>query len=269
MNFKLDPIKRFCLFLTIFTGVAVGYNWSSDVMLHLAATLGFGLVLYTFYTWISSKHKNVWDTVISCEIIFLLLHYGTGLSSLAYPLMAVFIAETLKFFIEWKSSPIVNPSAAALLLTAGAAALIGWELPFVSWWGASYWALPFGLSVSLILIALWVLGGFYVWRKFPILLSFLVAQLVFLYVRTGDLESIQFIYLDSFIYFFASIMLPEPKTSPFLPWKQVAYGVLAAVIFNGLAYAGVPYSELFAIVGANLFNAGLKWKPAPKLAPAA
>ena len=135
MNFKLDPIKRFCLFLTIFAGVAIAYNWSNDVLLHLAATLGFGLVLFALYSKLSIKRKNVWDTVITAELIFLLLHYGTGLSSLIYPLMAVFIAETLKFFIEWKSSPIVNPAAAALLLTAGIGALIGWDMPFVSWWG--------------------------------------------------------------------------------------------------------------------------------------
>lgn len=269
MNFKLDPIKRFCLFLTIFTGVAVGYNWSSDVMLHLAATLGFGLVLYTFYTWISSKHKNVWDTVISCEIIFLLLHYGTGLSALAYPLMAVFIAETLKFFIEWKSSPVVNPAAAGLLLTAGAAALIGWELPFVSWWGASYWALPIGVSVSLILMAVWIVGGFNVWRKWSLFFSFLLAYGAFEAIRGLSLADLQFTFLDSTVYFIAAVMLPEPKTSPFLPWKQVVYGVLAAALCSGLVYLDVPYAALFAIVAANLFNAGLKWKPSPKLAPAA
>lgn len=268
MNFKLDPIKRFCLFLTVFTGVAIGYNWSSDVMLHLAATLGFGLVLYTFYTWISSKHKNVWDTVISCEIIFLLLHYGTGLSSLAYPLMAVFIAETLKFFIEWKGSPVVNPSAAGLLLTAGAAALIGWELPFVSWWGTSYWVLPVA-SVSLILLAVWVVGGFHVWRKWPIFISFLLAFAIFESLRGLSLADLQFIFLDSTIYFIAAVMLPEPKTSPFLPWKQVAFGVLAAALISGLTYLDVPYAALFAIVGANLFNAGLKWKPSAKVIPVA
>jgi len=269
MNFKLDPIKRFCLFLSIFTAGAVAYNWSTDVLMHLAATLGFGLVLYTFYTWISSKHKNVWDTVISCEIIFLLLHPANLLAALAFPVMAVFIAETLKFFVEWKSSPIVNPSAAGLLLTAGAAALMGWQLPFVSWWGASYFVLPFGVSLSLILVALWVVGGFYVWKKWPVLVSFLLAFGLFQFIRGLEVASLQSIALDSTVYFIAAIMLPEPKTSPFLPWKQVAYGVIAAGLCVGLSYLQVPYAELFGIVGANLFNAGLKWKPSPKLAPTA
>ena len=118
MNFKLDPIKRFSLFLMVFAGVAIGYNWSTTVLLHLAATLGFGLVLYTLYTRFSSKHKNVWDTVVTCLIIFLLLHPGQTLVSLIFPLVAVFIAETIKFFVEWKNSPIINPAAGGILVLA-------------------------------------------------------------------------------------------------------------------------------------------------------
>ncbi len=269
MNFKLDPIKRFALFLTIFSGFALGYNWSTDVLVHLASTVGFALVLFALYSKVSSKHKNVWDSLITGEIIFLLMHYGEGLSAVIYPMIAVFIAETLKFFIEWKSSPIVNPAAAGLLLTAGLSAIIGWELPFVSWWGASFWVLPIGVSVSLILIAIWVLGGFHVWRKWPIFFSFLLVSAIVLYLRTKDPSALSFTYLDSTIYFFAAIMLPEPKTSPFLPWKQVVYGALAALLLNGLGAYGVPYAELFALIGANLLNAGFKWKTGPKLAPAA
>lgn len=273
MNFKLDPIKRFALFLMVFAGVALGYNWSVDVLFHLVVTLGFGLMLYTLYTRFSTKHKNVWDTVITCLLIFLLLHYGNNLSAAIYPLIATFLAITLKFFVEWKSSPIVNPTAAALLVTAGIGALIGWELPFVSWWGASFWALPFGVSVSSLLIATWILGGLYVWRKWWIFFSFLVPHFVLYYFTfyqaSGDLEALKFILTDSTIYFLVAIMLVEPKTSPFVRWKQISYGLLAFAIYNALGILGVPYFELFALIGANLFNAGLKWKPSPKLAPAA
>jgi hypothetical protein len=271
MNFKLDPIKRFALFLMVFAGVATGYNWSTTILLHLAATLGFGLMLYALYTRFFSKHKNVWDTVITCLIIFLLLHPGDTLMSFIFPLLAVFIAETIKFFIEWKSSPIINPAAGGILLMAGIMALFG-SAPFVSWWGASFWSLPIGpgISVSLLLMLVWIVGGFYVWRKWPLFFSFLIAYGALQYLRGmyGLSELIPF-YLDSTIYFLAAIMLTEPKTSPFLPWKQVAYGALAALIYVTLLHFGVPYAELFAIVGANLFNAALKWTPTPKMATAA
>ena len=115
----------------------------------------------------------------------------------------------------------------------------------------------------------WILGGFYVWRKWEIFLSYLISfgALLYLgmYLLDGNKDlSFFLIYLDSTIYFIAAIMLTEPKTSPFLPWKQVTYGVLAAVILMSFNWLSLPYPELFAIVGANLFNAALKWAPAPQ-----
>ncbi len=258
---KLDPIRRFALFLVIFSGFALGYNFSNAVLLHLAATLGFGLVLYWLYSRLSAKRKNVWDTVITTLIIFLLLHYG---DNLLYPLLATFFAITLKFFIEWKDSPVVNPAAGALLLTAGVLALIpGIDQPFISWWGTTFWALPWGVSVSFLLMALWILGGFYVWRKWAIFAGFLGVYFLILFglmlfFGSADKESMHFVLTDSTIYFLAAIMLPEPKTSPALPWKQGVYGVIAALVYSVLAIAAVPNYALFALVAANLFNAGFR-----------
>ena len=45
MKFKLDPIKQFALFLSVMTGLAIAFNPTSQVLLHLVATLGFGLVI--------------------------------------------------------------------------------------------------------------------------------------------------------------------------------------------------------------------------------
>ena len=259
--FRLDPIRRFALFLIIFSGLALGYNFSNDVLLHLASTLGFGLILFWLFSRISTKQKNVWDTVITTLIIFLLLHYG---ANPFYPLIATFFALTLKFFIEWRGSPVVNPAAAALLLTAGVLALIpGLDQPFISWWGASFWQLPFGLSVSFILLAIWILGGFYVWRKWAIFFGFLLTYflLVLIFYSISDNPGIgvlQFAFTDSTVFFLASIMLSEPKTSPVLPWKQGAYGFLAALAYHVLAITGVSNAALFAVVAANLFNASFR-----------
>lgn len=267
MLFKLDPIKRFACFLLIFAGIALGSNFSNQVLLHLAVTLGFGLLLYAFYIRFSSKHKNVWDTVITCLILFLVLHYGEAKIELLYSLLTTFIAITLKFFLEFRGSPMVNPAAGSILLTAGILKLFsveatmyfpGTHLPFASWWGTSYegW-------ISLALIALWIVGGFYVWKKFPILVTFLLAHAIFFYWQSGtweseNLDSLRFVFTDSTIYFFASIMLPEPKTSPFLPKQQVLYALLAAALYNGFNELSVPYFELFALVGANLTYMGTR-----------
>lgn len=270
LNFKLDPIKKCTLFLAIFLGTAIAYNRSLETLLHLGIILAFGLALYALFTKLSGKRKNVWDTAITCLLICLVLHYGTSsLEMFFYPLLATAIAITIKFFVDWKGSPIVNPAAAGILISAGIGVAFGMELPFVSWWGASFWSLPIGVPASLLLLAVWIFGGFAVWRKWPIFMSFLLVYAGLYFLRVGA-EGLQFTYTDSFIYFFASVMLPEPKTSPFLPWKQVAYGSLAAITMAGFSQLGIFAPELFAILAANLLNAGFKWKPTPRPAvPAA
>ncbi len=248
MTFKLDPIHRAAYFMIAFATVALATHFNGPTLLHLCATLGFALLLWVFFTYFSTKHKNIWDTVITGLILFLVLHPSTGLSSLIFPLTATLIAMLVKFFVEWKGSPIVNPVAAGILGSALVLAFVpGLDHPFASWWGAS-----FSGYLSLALIAVWIIGGLNQWRKWQIVLYFLFTHALLLLLRGEEFAGLQFAFTDSTIYFFATIMLVEPKTSPFLPKQQVAYGTVAAVLYNLLAYGGAPYFELFALVGANL-----------------
>lgn len=248
MSIKLDPIHRAAYFMIAFATVVLATHFSADVLLHLAATLGACLVLYTIFTRVSAKHKNIWDTVITGLILFLVLHYGNTFGDLIFPLAASFIAMFIKFFVEYKGSPIINPVAGGLLLSALLLAFVpGLSHPFVSWWGAS-----FSGYLSLALMAVWIVGGLDQWKKWNIVLSFLVAHALLLLLRGEGLAGLQFTFTDSMIYFYATIMLVEPKTSPFLPKQQLAYGAIAALLYNLLAFAGAPYFELFALVGANL-----------------
>jgi hypothetical protein len=258
MQFKLDPIKRCAVFLMFFSAVAFGFNASSQLALHLTATLGFGLVLFALYsTFFPSKHKNVWDTVITGLILFLILHYGSTWIDLVFPLTATFLAITIKFFVEYKGSPIVNPAAAALLLSALLLAFIpGLDHPFVSWWGASYQGM-----LSLALIAIWVVVGVHAWRRWWAVIAFLVIYALGLLLRGHGLDSVQFVLTDSMVYFYATIMLMEPKTSPFKPGHQVAYGTFAAALTHGLMSVASPYPELFGLVGANIFQTVLRHWP--------
>jgi len=124
-----------------------------------------------------------------------------------------------------------------------------------------------GLAVSTMLLAVWIIGGFNVWRKWAVFFSFLVTFAVLGYAFYRDFTFLGFTYLNSTVYFIAAIMLPEPKTSPVMPWKQALYGAFAAALMLVLQNYGVSYAELFGIVGANLFNAALKWKPAARVIP--
>ena len=256
MPFKLDPIKRCAIFLILFAAVAFAFNASVQLAMHLVATLGFSLVLYAIFSWATPKHKNVWDTVITGLILFLILHYGSTWTDLVYPLTASFIAMSIKFFIEYKGSPVVNPTASSLLITTLILAFIpGLEAPFVSWWGASYQG-----YLSLALMALWMLGGLYQWKKWYTVGAFLAVYALGILLRGQGLETLQFAFTDSMLYFFATIMLTEPKTSPFKPGHQVAYGAFAAVLIHTLMHFGAPYPALFALVAANLFQMAIRSK---------
>ncbi len=262
MTFKFDPIQRCAAFLILFSAFAFGFNASSQLTLHLTATLGFSLVLFALYsTFFPSKHKNVWDTVITGLILFLILHYGSTWADLVFPLTATFLAITIKFFVEYKGSPVVNPAAAALLLSALILAFIpGLEHPFVSWWGASFHGV-----YSLVLIGLWVVIGVPSWHRWTAVLSFLVVYALGLLIRGQGLESVQFVFTDSMLYFYATIMLMEPKTSPFRTGHQVAYGTFAAALTHLLMFFVAPYPELFGLVGANLFQTALRNWPKKKV----
>jgi hypothetical protein len=260
MTFKLDPIHRAAYFMILFSAAALATHFTGQVLLHLCATLGLSLLLWVFFTYFSTKRKNVWDTVITGLILFLVLHYGASAGDLIFPIVATTIAMLVKFFVEWKASPIINPVSIGLLMAALILAFVpGLDHLFVSWWGAS-----FGGYISLALMALWMVGGLYQWKKWQIVISFLVAHALLLLLRGQGLEGLQYTFTDSTIYFFVTIMLVEPKTSPFLPKQQVAYGLVAAILFNLLAYTGTPYFELFALVGANLSRVVMMQLPKKK-----
>ena len=196
----------------------------------------------------SSKHKLIWNTIITSLIIFLVLDYGSELVDVVYPLVATFVAITLKFFWGWKGSPVINPSVAGMLIMAGIVALLPtFENAFISWWGASFqgW-------VSLSVVLAWIVLGLRKWRKWPLVASFLAAHAVILVLRGMETETIRFIFADSTIYFLAAAMLIDPKTSPINNRQQMIYGLLAALMLNSLMHANAPHAELFAIATANI-----------------
>lgn len=255
MNIKLpkwlNPTKQLALILVILSGLAIGFNPRVEVLYHLLATLGFSLTLFWFYTLVSSKKKNVWNTVITALIIFLVLDYATVdnvLLNLSYSLIASFIAITQKFFVELKRSPIINPAVTGLLLMAGIVAFIpGLEDPFISWWGASIrgW-------VSMLVLAVWVLFGLGKWNKWPMFVAFCLVHALTLLARGEGMEFLQYTFSDSTVYFMAGIMLTEPLTSPVKKSQQIVYGGAAALAFNILLHFVAPYANLFALAFADL-----------------
>lgn len=140
--------------------------------------------------------------IVSGLIIGLLVHD---------PLIAVlstFLAMAVKNFLRIGDSHIFNPAAAGIL---GVSLLMGSE---VSWWGVSWQQ---SLFPVLILLTPALVSAFYM-KRWKIILPFLI-----IYALMNKT------YFDPTVIFFATVMLPEPKTSPNDTWQQIAFGSLIAI----------------------------------------
>lgn len=270
MKFKLTPIQECVLFLIILSLAAVGVNLkaqSIDVFgLHLLSTVGIGLIWFFILKKITKQPRNAWDTVITGLILFLVLHY-TNPEAKSMPLIAGLIsilAVSSKFLLHYKGMPILNPAVTGLLGGVLIAQIVpSLETPFISWWGTDFQG-----YLSLALVAVWIVWGLKKWRKYNALLAFLAAHLILLLARGEGMEFIQYTFNHSTIFFLGSIMLIEPKTSPMMKGQQVAYGVIAAIVYNLCVQFGLSYGELIAILVANLFNLGLRVRMMMKAKPA-
>lgn len=273
MKLKLNPIQETALFLSVYASTAIAFVPQPNVFIHLGATVGFSLILFEFYRRVFNKNKNRLNTLISALILFLVLHYPTtpldfshtsSLMPLIYPLCATFFIVTFKFFLERKGSPLINPVVVGLLVLALIHALFP-QSPtvFTSWWGASFqgW-------ISLTLIVLWAIVGLRKWRKYAILSSFLVTYAATLWIATRDTELLRFVVTDATIYFFAAVMLIEPKTSPIKRSDQIAYGLFVA--FGMVAYTvfNIAYLDLLSLAAANVIFFSLKtWRNRSLISP--
>ncbi len=257
MNFKLDPIKRLAFFLIMMACIASYFQLGMPLLWHALASIGFGAFLHTLYTLASKKPKNTANMLITVLLIFLLLH--PTIENIPLTLLATFFAITIKFFVSWKGSPIVNPTVAGLLMATGSIlafnAISGatHALPFVSWWGTDFQG-----YLSLGLLALWVLGGLNIWRKWWLIGVFLLAMALFMLLRGLPLETLQYAFTHSTLYFLATVMLVDPKTSPMTRKTQIVYALVAALSYNLYSHFGISYFELFAIATANLSWAAMR-----------
>ncbi len=136
-------------------------------------------------------------------------------------LVACTIAVVSKFFIKSKSTNVFNPAALGLfglgLLSIGS-----------SWW-ASTSVNIYGVAVSLAIV---LVIAAYECKRLPLAFSFIIASAALnmtanLPLTLGSM-AVAFLSVN---YFFAFLMLTEPKTSPPKNRAQVVYGVYISVIY--------------------------------------
>lgn len=265
MKLKLNPPQQIALILGLLSlGAIMAGKFQIQILIHLAATLGSGLILFFIFKLISRQNKNIWNTIISCLIIFLVLHPGNWESTAGYvfatpALIATFITVSSKFFLEYKGSPIINPAILGLLVLTILAKIFPGNINFfTSWWGASFKIQE--IPLSLIIIAAWIIFGLKTWRKFPVFFTYLITYAVLILIflikapaESSGLDFLKFTFTDSTIYFLTSIMLVEPRTSPVLKSQQIIYGIIAAIFSTLYVLFGMEILMLLAIIVPNLY----------------
>ncbi len=168
-------------------------------------------------------------------------------ASLVVILLASVVAILSKFFIRLKGMHIFNPAVTGLLVALAVFSLAD------EWWAAiGFNAFGIVLPVTFLLIF-----ANHKAAKLKVALPFL-AVIAVLYYFTGfvPISSFTVTGLLAFVnilpFYFAFIMLTEPKTSPYGTNQQIIFGVSLAVLLVAAEFGRVPYSFFVTLLIGNL-----------------
>ena len=163
----------------------------------------------------------------------------------ALVLVACIIAVLSKHFLKARHNPIFNPASLGLVV-----ALAVFRLGDV-WWGSGSYSMA-GMTISLAPVLIFVA---YLSKRLHASLAFVVTVMAISAAMAGFASVSSLGGLDALVfgvnYYFAFVMLAEPKTSPGKAYQQAAYGFLVALLYFVLALRHEPYAFLLALLVGN------------------
>ncbi|HUC31699.1 MAG TPA: RnfABCDGE type electron transport complex subunit D [Candidatus Paceibacterota bacterium] len=196
---------------------------------------------------VMNAHPNVESVYITALILALIITPGmpTDTSTIIFLAWVAVLAMASKYVFAIDKKHIFNPAAFAVAVTA---------LAFnqsASWW----------IGGNLPMMAFVVIGGLLVLRKiqrFDLALTFLVFALasdIVTHAGYDPVSTIQKALLHTPLFFFASIMITEPLTTPPTRRWRMVYGAIVGALFAPAVHIGSVYSspELALLVG-NIFS---------------
>jgi hypothetical protein len=224
-------------------------NTLETIGVHAALTLGLTMLGFELVKRTLAPGKSRWNAWITASILFLILHPGmTGMDfgiTVACALACASASVLLSLLTLHKGKVWVNPVVLALLVVGTLSPFLNFGMPFVSWWGTGFGH----AGQTWIWTLVWTIVVVTEWKKWPALLGFLA---VMVSLNWGAFAA------NSTLLFLGSVMLIEPKSSPFRPSEQGVYGVLAGLALVAFTKFGVPQASLWALALANLsFTTGL------------
>jgi ferredoxin-NADP reductase/Na+-translocating ferredoxin:NAD+ oxidoreductase RnfD subunit len=207
----------------------------------------FGWAINNFFAYIFKAQANVESVYITGFILALIITPGSfsDISAMIFLALAITLATASKYVLAIDKKHIFNPVAIAVVITA-----------FIFNLHASWW-----IGGNLPMMAFVIIGGLLILRKVQRLdlalmfFGFALLSDILTHASSDPLTTIQKALLHTPLFFFASVMITEPLTTPpTRPWRM-AYGALVGALFSPFIHVGSIYSspELALVVG-NVFS---------------
>ena len=199
------------------------------------------VIAYTFK--IPTNVESVYITALILTLIISPVQLARDVPT--YLLIGV-VAIASKYILAIKKKHIFNPAALGAVISAYI------FHTYASWWIGTAILFPF-VVVCGVLVVRKIQRSTLVWT---FLATAVVGALGFGWADGISLvRSVQSLFLDSAVVFFATIMLTEPLTTPPTKKLQIVYGVLTGFLSAPQIHIGQLYStpELVLVVG-NIFS---------------
>lgn len=203
----IPKVQLALMLLTLYAAAAVKFPNFNTLFLFLAC-VGFNVTFDLLFTLIRRRTFFIPFAAIVTGLIMTLIIDRS--STWFYIATAAAMAMGLKNFVRVEGRHIFNPAASGLFLSG----LLFHQ--YVSWWGVSLPNIIFFLILLLPAII-----SFFRFKKYYSILAYFFSSTVISHNLT---------VFDPAILFFATVMLPEPMTSPVNYKKQIIYGALVAII---------------------------------------
>ena len=239
LGLRLAPKTYLLAQLLILVGLSLSFTPASSIWLNLFVAWSVAILLELILNAAGKKIVHLPDAaLISATIIV-----GVLASSTPTPIIALVVAISIlaKHLVHYKGKHIFNPANLGILL---AVFILGQN---TEWWITSNVFAIVGLGLFVM----------YKIRRLLTPIIFLALYFPLLFVTTSDIH-LEFIknslVADFSIYFFAFIMLPEPRTAAWTSKGRYINSGLTAIIGVVLSMLNVKVPLLVALATVNLLT---------------
>lgn len=229
---------------------AIGVLSFSPVMLAFSAAFLFlaSLVFNWIFAWGFSAPYNPESTWITALILALIISPPSSWGDPSYLALATWAAGwaiASKYFFSIDKKHLFNPAAFGVAATS---LLLGFS---ASWWVGTISMAPFTLLAGLLVVR--KIHRFDLWIAFVAVFAMGVSLLV----PAGGVwifRALERSLLYAPAFFFSTVMLTEPMTTPPTRWLRIAYGALVGVLFLPNVHVGSFYlTPEIALLLGNVF----------------